>query len=138
MTENKLYPKRSHPQPRRTARMHRLVLACCAVLFLPCAVAAAPIRTEGHLLCNDDTPVVGCAVTLSYRDSSGVIASRTATTGTSGEFEKTLICPFSNQVGEHYVITAKCCNQSWTVSSSSCSGDLGTFVCDNCGGAGCV
>jgi concanavalin A-like lectin/glucanase superfamily protein len=124
--------------PRGHAGVRCVVLAGSALLALPLAAGASLIGNASRLLCRDRSPKVGCELTIEFHDSTQLLASATAVTTADGSFTSTLNCGRSNQIGEYLVVTAACCHQSWTVSRDACDGNFGTFVCDDCGGAGCA
>lgn len=93
---------------------------------------AIPAYTEGVLLCADGTPLVGCAVTLDYHDSTGLVSTVVTTTDGSGYFNVIASCTLSNGVGEHFIVSTPCCAHTWTIFTTCCCGDLGTLTCDCC------
>ncbi|MFO0875157.1 MAG: hypothetical protein U0575_14455 [Phycisphaerales bacterium] len=93
---------------------------------------AIPNITEGVLVCDDGIALAGCAVTIEFWDSAGIVKSVTTTTDGSGYFSALLSCIASNNTGEHFVISTPCCAQSWTIPSTCCCGNLGTLTCASC------
>ncbi len=87
---------------------------------------------NGCLQCLDGSPLANCQVTAQYYDSSGLVTSNTTTTAADGCWSMTLNCATSNQMNEHLVISSPCCKTTWTVYTTSCAGNLGTLICDDC------
>lgn len=91
--------------------------------------------SEGTLICLDGSPLANCTVTIDFWAGGAPVASAIATTDNAGFFTYTINCSaFSGvQSDRKLVITASCClNQTWTVPSMCCCGNVGTLVCDDC------
>lgn len=132
--------------------MYRSALRCASVLLLAlCALTSLaqangrilpptrpsiPDQTSGCFVCSDGTPLANCSITLEYWDSSGIVTTKTVVTDASGCFGPvTVTCSNSDNIDEHWVITASCCpSNSWTIPTDRCWGNLGTLVCEDCSG----
>ena len=95
------------------------------------------IYTDLRLVCSDGSPLVGCEVTLRYFDSGPETGHDSAITDSDGRIHFAGafgICEDGQAYGDgHFVVTASCCpNQSWTINTICCCGDLGTLVCNEC------
>lgn len=93
--------------------------------------------TELRLVCADGTPLANCLVTLTYHDSGPATGQDTATTDSNGEIQfvgNYGQCEDGYAYGDGYfVVSAACCpNQTWTINTPCCCGDLGTLVCNDC------
>ena len=112
-----------------------------SVASLPATLTLrAAIHTYVHLICTDGSPLAGCSVTLTYYDSGPATGTDTATTDGNGRIDfigNFGQCEDDNNYGNgHFVVTASCCpNQSWTINTPCCCGDLGTLTCNNCSGS---
>lgn len=106
---------------------------CQAGVCAGSSFKTVPAYANGTLFCQGTTqPLANCSVTLDFHDSNGIVGSATKTTDATGYFSTKVLCPTSNNIGEHWVITSSCCSQSWTIASNSCSGNLGTLTCAAC------
>jgi hypothetical protein len=95
------------------------------------------IHTYAKLTCANGSPLAGCSVTLDYYDSTGLLGSSgPVVTDSNGGIDYAGGfggCANSSQINEHFIVSASCCpDQTWTIYTSCCCGDLGTLVCNNC------
>ena len=89
--------------------------------------------TVGRLVCLNGTPLANCLLTVEFWAGGIRAFSTTATTDSSGNFLFCVGCASvsGQQTDRKFIITASCCpNQTWTVLSHCCCGDLGTLVCN--------
>lgn len=93
------------------------------------------LRTEGTILCQDGTPMANCPVTITYFNSIGVTGVVNTTTDPLGFFSFYYGgCVWNGAPTAGFTVASSCCpSQTWTINSSSCSGNAGTLVCDACG-----
>jgi hypothetical protein len=110
------------------------------------SVTSAPVQlkmlepTEGRLQCQDGSPLANCAVTVDFWANGSRVVSVLTTTDNTGYFSCYVDCsPYSGQQTDRkFVISSACCpNQTWTLPSQCCCGNIGTLVCTNCGAAPC-
>ena len=91
-----------------------------------------PSLTTGRIVCADGSPRANCPVVIEFHTTAGAVTVATNTTDANGVFAVILPCP-TNPSGDEFKISTACCDvQVWRIPSTSCYGDLGDLLCNDC------